>query len=229
MGGGKTKKASFKDLMAGMKPIHWALLGLSVAVLVTIVWWLGSADRPPERVDIVEPESQTTPPVFERKDIEAMDLSELAAYIKACESARDFQECEQAYQRAISLTQDEASRFEEFIGFKFGLANLYLNSLWEYGQFGGTGELPPALTRALKIYDEIITSYPDSDAAAEAQFGKGVVFHNELSGYWNSIHTGDAIREFQKVIDHYPGTDQAKRAEQVLLALREEPSHHGVE
>ena len=225
---GAKEGGSEKGIMKGMKPLHWAVLGLSVLVLVVIVWRLVPGDRPPDRVGMA-PESQDTAPVFERKNTEAMDLSELTVYAQACEGARDFQECERAYQRAISLTQGDASRFEEFIGFKFRLANLYLNSLWEYGQFGGTGEFPPALKRALDIYDELITSYPNSDVAAEAQFGKGLIFHNELSGYWNSLHTGDAIREFQKVIDDYPGTDQARRAEQVLLALREEPYHHGVE
>lgn len=220
---GGSKDEGFSECQMGKtKTFKWVVLSLSAAFLVIVSLWIGFVKQHRERAEIGEPGSEDVQSVFERKNIKAMGVSQLKAYIEACERARNFQECEQAYQRAIRLTQVDKSLFKEFINFKFGLAELYLNSLWEYGQFGGTEETPPALSLALGIYDEIIASYPDSELAAEAQFRKGVIFHNELSGYWNSLHTDDAIREFQKVIERYPGTDQARRAEQRLAALQKE-------
>lgn len=208
--------------MGKTRAITWAVLGLSAAVLVIIILWIGFTRQRQERSEIWEPGSEDVQPVFERKDIEALDMSQLKAYITACERAGKLQECEQAYQRAIRLTQGKESGFKEFINFKFGLAGFYLHSLWEYGQFGGGEEIPPALRLALGIYDEIIASHPDSELAAEAQFRKAEVFHNEFSGYWNSLHKDDAVREFHKVIEQYPGTDQATRAKERLAALQRE-------
>lgn len=202
--------------------IKWIVLGLSIAVVMAFALWAAFVERRQERAKIEEPESEDIGSPFERKDTEAMGVSQLKAYIKECERERDFYECERAYQRAIQLTKDEESLFKDLIDFKFGLAELYLNSLWEYGQFGETKKVPPALKLAIGIYDEIIASYPDSDLAAEAQFRKGEVFHNEFSGYWNRLHRDDAIREFQKVIQLYPETDQAKRAKERLVALQVE-------
>lgn len=202
------------------KNVTWGIVSFSAAVLVIVILWFVLAPQRREQVETVEPQAEDVQPVFKRKNLEALDISQLSAYIAACEMAGDFQECERAYQRAILLTQGEKSRFKEFIEFKFGLAGLYLHSLWEYGQFGGEEKIPPALKLAMGIYDEIIASYPGSELAAEAQFRKGEIFHNEFSGYWNSLHTGDAIREFQKVIERYPGTDQARRAREKLAALQ---------
>jgi len=206
--------------MVEKRTLKWLLLGLSAAVLVIAFLWVGLIKQRRERTEIEKPGSADVASVFERENIDTMDIPQLKAYITACERAGDFQECERAYGRAIRLTQGEKSRSEESIDFKFGLAEFYLNSLWEYGQFGGGDKIPPALKRAIGIYDEIIASYPDSGLAAEAQFRKGEIFHNELSGYWNTLHRHDAIREFQKVIEHYPDTDQARRAEKMLSHFR---------
>jgi len=208
--------------MGKTKTLKWVILGLSAALLMTVFLWIGLVKQGPDRARIEEPGSEDVQATFERKNIEAMGFSELKGYIKACERTRDFQECEQAYQRAIRLTRGKNSLFKEFIDFKFGLAELYLNSLWEYGQFGGTEKIPPALRLAMDIYDEIIASHPGSELAADAQFRKGEIFHNEFSGYWNSLHRGDAIREFQKVIELYPDTDHARRAKERVAALQME-------
>jgi tetratricopeptide (TPR) repeat protein len=208
--------------MGKARVFKWGALGLSLSLLVIVILWVGFAWRPFEETEIETPGPEEVPPVFERKNIEALDLDQLKAYITACEMAGEFHECERAFQRAIQLTHGDKSRFKEFIDLKFGLAEFYLNSLWEYGQFGEPEEVPPALTLAMDIYDEIISSYPDSELAAEAQFRKGELFHNEFSGYWNTLHRDDAIREFQKVIERYPRTDQARRAKEKLAALQKE-------
>ena len=202
------------------KTLKWSIVAVSATVLVIMILWLMLASQRHEQFETGMLESKDVEPSFERKNLEALDISQLKTYIAACEMAGDFQECERAYQRAIRLTQGEKSRLNEFIDFKFGLAGLYLHSLWEYGQFGGEETIPPGLKLAMGIYEEIIASYPNSELAAEAQFRKGELFHNELSGYWNSLHTDDAIREFQKVIEQYPGTDQARRARDKLAALQ---------
>lgn len=208
--------------MGKTRTFKLGVLGLSATVLVIIILWIGFVKQREERPEFETPGSEDVESVFERKSIDALDITQLKAYITACERAGDFQECERAYQRAIWLTQGEESLFKEFIDFKFGLAGFYLNSLWEYGQFGGEETTPPALKLAMGIYDEIIASHPSSNLAAEAQFRKAGVFHNEFSGYWNSLHRDDAIREFQKVIERYPQTDQARRAEEKLAALQRE-------
>jgi len=208
--------------MRKTKPFKWIILGISAACLLIVALWIGVIRERQETPEIGERGEEELEVIFRRKNTEAMGISQLKAYIEACEEARDFEAGEQAYQRAIELTQGKKSLFMEFMDFKFGLADLYLNSLWEYGQFGEGVEMPPGLRLAIRIYDEIIASYPGSELAAEAQFRKGRVFHNELSGYWNTLHREDAIREFQKVIDVYPGTDQAKRAEQKLATLERE-------
>ncbi|MBW2058026.1 MAG: hypothetical protein JRH07_17035 [Deltaproteobacteria bacterium] len=204
------------------KIVRWSIVGVSAAVVLVVSLWIWIARERSEQPRAGKTEPRVAPRFFEKKSLEGMDTNQLRAYILACEKAGDLQACEEAYKRAIRLTRGQKSRFQEFIDFQFGLADLYLNSLWEYGQFGGGEEIPPALTRALKIYDEIIASYPGSELAAEAQFRKGEVFHNEFSGYWNNLHRKDAIREFQKVIEHYPDTDQAQKATHRLAALLEE-------
>jgi len=208
--------------MRKIKTLRWIGLGLSAACLLTLALWIGFVKRPGDRSEIGEPPSEDTHLPFERKNTETMGFSELRVYIRECERARDLSECERVYQRAIRLTQGRESLFDDFIDFKFGLAGLYLNSLWEYGQFSSTEKIPPGLHLAMTIYDEIIASHPNSELAAEAQFRKGVVFNNEFSGYWNRLHRDDAIREFQKVVDHYPHTDQARRAKERLAALQKE-------
>lgn len=208
--------------MGKTKALKWGLLTLSVAVLVFIVLRITLLHERQKQADIGETEQEDVQPAFEKKDIETLSLGQLKAYITACEIAGDYQECERAYRRAIRLTRDNRSHFKELIDLKFGLADLYVNSLWEYGQFGGEDKMPPALKRAMGIYDEIIASFPGSELAAEAQFRKGILFHNQLSGYWNSLHADDAIREFQKVIEQYPETDQARRAKEKLAALQRE-------
>jgi tetratricopeptide (TPR) repeat protein len=200
--------------------LRWVALGLTATFLVILLLWVAVSKQGQNRAGTGEPGSEYAEPVFEKKNIEIMDIAQLKAYVRACERAGDIQECERAYQRAIRLTEGETSQFKEFIDFSFGLAALYLNSLWEYGQFGGAETIPPAITRAMKIYDEIIASNPGSELAAEAQFRRGLAFHNEFSGYWNRLHRGDAIREFQRVIEFYPGTDQARRAEEMLASLQ---------
>ncbi len=210
--------------MGTTKTLKWGISGLLAVSLVFIGLWVGLVRQYPERPEIGEPGSVDLEPTLGKRNIEAMNVSQLKAYIKACERTRNFYACERAYQRAIQLTQGEKSLFKEFIDFKFGLAELCLNSLWEYGQFGGDEEIPPALSRAIGIYDQIIASYPGSNLAADAQFRKGEVFNNEFSGYWNNLHREDAIREFQAVIRLYPGTYHARRAAERLAALeREEP------
>ena len=208
--------------MGKTRALKWGLLILSVAILVFIVLRITLLHERQKQTEIGDVEREDVQPPFEKKDIETLNVSQLKAYITACEIAGDYQECERAYRRAIRLTQDDKSRFRELIDLKFGLADLYVNSLWEYGQFGGEDKMPPALKRAIGIYDEIIASFPGSELAAEAQFRKGILFHNELSGYWNSLHADDAIREFQKVIEQYPETDQARRAKEKLAALQRE-------
>ena len=182
--------------------------------------WIGLTKQERERPEIGRTGPEDFASIFERKDIDAMDIDQLRAYIGACEKARDLGECERAYLRAIQLTQGEMSRSKEYAEFRFALAEFYLNALWEYGQFGGEEKVPPAIERAIRIYDEIIASRPDSELAAEAQLRKGRIFHNELSGYWNALHTDDAIREFEKVVVHYPDTEQAKQAKKILSLLR---------
>ena len=207
--------------------LKWFVLGLSAVVVVIGFLWIGLTKEERERPEIGKTEPDDFASVFERKDIHAMDIDQLKAYIRACEGARDLKECERAYLRAIQLTQGEGSLSKEYVEFRFGLAEFYLNALWEYGQFGGAEKIPPAIERAIRIYDEIIASHPDSELAAEAQFRKGRIFHNELSGYWNALHTDDAIREFEKVIVHYPDTEQARRARDILSLLhthRQPPS-----
>jgi tetratricopeptide (TPR) repeat protein len=186
------------------------VLGLSAIILVFVFLWIGLMRQRQQQGPVGESGAE---------DVGALDINQLIAYIRACEEKVDFQKCEQAYQRGIRLTHGKKSRFQEFIDFKFGLAELYMNSLWEYGQFGGEGKIPPALNRAMEIYDEIIASYPGSETGAEAQYRKGEIFHNEFSGYWNTLHLDDAIREFQMVIDRYPGTDQARRAKEKMASL----------
>lgn len=208
--------------MGKTKALKWGLLTLSVAVLVFIVLRITLLHERQKQAGIGETEQEDIQPAFERKDIETLSLGQLKAYITACEIAGDYQECERVYRRAIRLSQDNGLHFKELIDLKFGLADLYVNSLWEYGQFGGEDKMPPALKRAMGIYDEIIASFPGSELAAEAQFRKGILFHNELSGYWNSLHADDAVREFQKVIEQYPETDQARRAKEKLAALQRE-------
>jgi tetratricopeptide (TPR) repeat protein len=205
-----------------MKTREWILLGLLATSLGVIALWIGFRDAPQDRTDIGTLESEEIELHFERENIDAMGLSQLKVYIEECEKARDFYECERAYKRAIQRTQDQKPLLEEFINFKFGLAGLYVNSLWEYGQFGETEKIPPALTSAMHIYDEIIAAFPASELAAEAQFRRGEVFHNEFSGYWNRLHREDAVREFQKVVEFYPGTDQARKAKERLAALQME-------
>lgn len=208
--------------MGKTQTTRWIILGLSATFLVIVAVWIGLSKHRQNRTEREEPVAEDVQPVFEKKDIEALDLGQLKAYIEASERARNLYECERAYKRAIQMTQGKSFHFREFIDFKFGLAGLYLNSLWEYGQFGQKEKIPPALKLAIEIYDGIIASYPDSDLAAEAQFRKGEVFHNEFSGYWNRLHIDDAIREFQKVIERYPNTDPARRAKERLAALQKE-------
>ncbi len=208
--------------MKGMKTREWILLGLLATSLGVIALWIGIRQAPQDRTDIDTSEPEEMELHFERKNIDTMGLSQLKAYIEECERGRDFYECERAYKLAIQRTQDQKPLLEEFIDFKFGLAGLYVNSLWEYGQFGETEKIPPALTSAMHIYDEIIAAFPASELAAEAQFRRGEVFHNELSGYWNQLHREEAIREFQKVVEFYPGTDQARKAKEKLAALQKE-------
>ncbi|NIO03233.1 MAG: tetratricopeptide repeat protein [Proteobacteria bacterium] len=208
--------------MKKSRNLKWVLLGLSAACIVALALWMKFANRPPDKTEVRESELEDMELPFERKNTEAMGLGQLKVYIRECERARDFSECERAYQQAIQLTLGKESMFRDFIDFQFGLAELYLNSLWEYGQFGKQEEIPPGLNRAMDIYDEIIASYPNSELAAEAQFKKGEVFHNEFSGYWNRLHRDDAVREFQKVVQNYPHTDQARRAKERLATLQKE-------
>jgi len=201
--------------------VRWVVWGVVAAVMAAVALWLGLS-RQQDGIDLMKSDRDGGTPNYEQKDIRTMDVRQLKTYIAACESARDLQECERAYKRAIRLTRGDTSRHDDFIQFQFGLAGLYLNSLWEYGQFGSEEVTPPALKRAIDIYDDVIAAYPDSAWAAEAQFRKARVFHNELSGYWNALHRDDAIREFHKVIQQYPGTPQARKAEQVLIRLQKE-------
>ena len=202
--------------------VRWMLWGGSVALALMIALWIGLPRRPHDQTRNIGTDSEREAPGFERKNIHAMDIHKLQTYITACEDARDLQECERAYKRAIRLTRDDPLRHQDFIQLQFGLAGFYLNSLWEYGQFGSEETTPPALKRAIDIYDNVIAAYPDTAWAAEAQFRRAQVFHNELSGYWNALHRDDAIREFQKVVERYPETPQARRAEQMLITLQKE-------
>ena len=208
--------------MPKTRAVRWMLWGGSAAVALMVALWIGLPRRPHDQTSNIGADSGGEAPGFERKDIHAMDVHKLKAYITACEGARDLQECERAYERAIRLTRDDPLRHQDFIQLQFGLAGFYLNSLWEYGQFGSEETTPPALKRAIDIYDNVIAAYPDTAWAAEAQFRRAQVFHNEFSGYWNALHRDDAIREFRKVVERYPGTPQAQRAEQMLIALQDE-------
>jgi tetratricopeptide (TPR) repeat protein len=208
--------------MPKTRAVRWMLWGGSAAVALMVALWIGLPRRPHDQTSNIGADSGGEAPGFERKNIHAMDVHKLKTYITACESARDLQECERAYKRAIRLTRDDPLRHDDFIQLQFGLAGLYLNSLWEYGQFGSEETTPPALKRAIDIYDNIIAAYPDTAWAAEAQFRRAQVFHNEFSGYWNALHRDDAIREFREVVERYPGTPQARRAEQMLIALQDE-------
>jgi len=201
--------------------VRWMLWGVSAAVALMVALWIGLPRRPHDQTSTVGHGSEGKAPDFEREDIHTMDIHRLKAYITACEGARDLQECERAYNRAIRLTRDDPVRHQDFIQLQFGLAGLYLHSLWEYGQFGSKETTPPALKRAIDIYDTVIAAYPDTAWAAEAQFRRAQVFHNEFSGYWNALHHDDAIREFQKVVEQYPGTPQARKAEEMLITLQD--------
>jgi tetratricopeptide (TPR) repeat protein len=202
--------------------VRWVVWGAAAAIMAAVALWMGLSSKQPDGVDLIESERNRRTPKHEQEDIRTMDLTQLKAYISACEGIRDLQECERAYKRAIRLTRGDTSRRHDFIQFQFGLAGLYLNCLWEYGQFGSKEATPPALKRAMGIYDDVIAGHPDSPWAAEAQLRKAQLFHNELSGYWNALHRDDAIRELHKVIQQYPGTPQARKAEQMLMRLQKE-------
>ena len=206
--------------MPKTRAVRWTLLGGLAAVALTVGLWIGLPRRSHDQRNSIGAVSEGEAPGFERKNIHAMDIDTLKAYITACEGARDLEECERAYKRAIRLTRDDTSEDQDLIQLQFGLAGLYLNSLWEYGQFGSEETTPPALKRAIDIYDNVIAAYPDTAWAAEAQLRRAQVFHNEFSGYWNALHRDDAIREFRKVVEQYPGTPQARRAEQMLITLQ---------
>lgn len=64
--------------------------------------------------------------------------------------------------------------------------------------------------RRLKVYNEIVEKFPESDYAPQALFMMGFVYAEELKDQYN------ADQVFSRVVKEYPGTDIAKSAKWML-------------